>query len=159
MRPTGGRTVGRYNREMPVPDRLQNVVNAFRTAPKSLRLELLLEYADKVPDLPPRIAADPAALERVHECQTPFFLATEVDGAGAVELHFDAPEEAPTTRGFAGILSEGLSGAPAEDILGVPDDFYTDMGLAEVISPLRLRGMSAIMHRLKRQVMEETALR
>ena len=144
---------------MSVPDQLQHVVNAFRTAPKSLRLQLLLEYADKVPDLPPRIAANPGALERVNECQTPFFLATEVADDGTVALHFDAPEEAPTTRGFAGILSEGLSGAPAEDILGLPDDFYTGMGLAEVISPLRLRGMSAIVHRLKRQVMEETALR
>ena len=134
-------------------------MDAFRHAPKPLRLQLLLEYADKVPELPPRIADDRSTLERVHECQTPFFLATEVDADGVVALHFDAPEEAPTTRGFAGILSEGLAGESAEAILAVPDDFYTGMGLAEVISPLRLRGMSAIVHRLKRQVMAETALR
>lgn len=137
---------------MPLPERLQTVVDTFRRAPAPLRLQLLLEFARNVPELPQRLAGNRDALERVHECQTPFFLATEVAEDGTVELHFDAPEEAPTTRGFAGILSEGLSGAPADDILAVPDDFYTQMGLAEVISPLRLRGMSAIVHRLKRQI-------
>lgn len=139
---------------MSLPDRLQKVVDDFRAAPKPLRLQLLLEYARKVPDLPPELAEDPTRLERVHECQTPFFLATEVDDEGRVLLHFDAPEEAPTTRGFAGILSQGLAGEAVADVRRVPDDFYTDMGLAEVISPLRLRGMSAIVHRLKRQLAE-----
>jgi cysteine desulfuration protein SufE len=143
---------------MPLPDKLQHVVDDFRRAPKPLRLQLLLEYARKVPDLPPELAADPSSLERVHECQTPFFLATDVTDDGVVILHFDAPEEAPTTRGFAGILSEGLRGESAAAVAGVPDDFYTDMGLAEVISPLRLRGMSAIMHRLKRQLAERGAV-
>ena len=142
---------------MSLPASLQKVVDDFGRAPKPLRLQLLLEYAKKVPELPPELAADPDRLERVHECQTPFFLATDVDPAGGVVLHFDAPEEAPTTRGFAGILSVGLSGVPVAEVRGVPDDFYTAMGLAEVISPLRLRGMSAIVHRLKRQLAERDA--
>lgn len=139
---------------MSLPEQLVHVIDDFQRAPKPLRLQLLLEFARKVPDLPPHLAGNRAALERVHECQTPFFLATDVAEDDRVTLHFEAPEEAPTTRGFAGILSEGLGGQPVEAILAVPDDFYTRMGLAEVISPLRLRGMSAIMHRLKRQLAE-----
>ena len=88
------------------------------------------------------------------ECQTPFFLATEVDEDRHVHLFFDVPAEAPTTRGFAGILLEGFEGADADAILATPDDFYDELGLAEVISSLRLRGMSAILFRLKRQVRE-----
>ena len=38
------------------------------------------------------------------------------------------------------------------DILAVPDDFYTDLGLAALISPLRLRGMSAMLARIKRRL-------
>jgi cysteine desulfuration protein SufE len=93
-------------------------------------------------------------MEQVVECQTPFFLATQVDEDRTVHVFFDCPPEAPTTRGFAGLLSEGLEGATVEEVLDTPDDFYTRMGLAEAISSLRLRGMGAILHRLKRQVRE-----
>jgi cysteine desulfuration protein SufE len=65
----------------------------------------------------------------VVECQTPFFLATEVDDDERVTVWFDCPPEAPTTRGFAGVLSEGLSGATVEEVLAVPVDFHHDMGL------------------------------
>ncbi len=58
----------------------------------------------------------------------------------------------PTTRGFAAILATGLDGQSAEDILAVPDDFYTDLGLAKLISPLRLRGMSAMLARIKNRL-------
>lgn len=136
-----------------IPERLQAIIGAFKSAPKPLRLQLLLEYSRKVPPLPQALEGRRDQMEQVHECQTPFFVATSFAG-DTVTFHFDAPEEAPTTRGFAGILAEGLSGESAETVLATPDDFYLGMGLGEVISPLRLRGMSAIIGRLKRQVKE-----
>ena len=139
---------------MSVPEQLQSIVSTFRSAPKQLRLQLLLEYSKKVPPLPAELEGSRDQMEKVHECQTPFFIATEFPDENHVVFHFDAPPEAPTTRGFAGILSEGLSGLSSKQILETPDDFYMQMKLGEVISPLRLRGMSAIMGRLKRQVSE-----
>src|SRR5690554_2799707 len=100
-------------RVMDVPSSLQEIIDTFSAAPGQLRLPLLLEYAGKVPDLPERYA-DPSSMERVHECQTPFFLASELQEDGTVRFHFNAPEEAPTTRGFAGILHEGLQGLSPE---------------------------------------------
>jgi cysteine desulfuration protein SufE len=137
---------------MALPGRLQEIVDEFAGLPPELRLEALLDYSRRVPPLPPRLAGHRDAMEQVPECQTPFFLATEVGADDAVTIHFDAPPEAPTTRGFAGILSEGLNGAPAAEVLAVPNGFYSALGLDRVVSPLRLRGISAILARLKRQV-------
>jgi cysteine desulfuration protein SufE len=140
---------------MTLPPRLSKIVGRFARSPKELRVQALLQFANKVPPLPDDLAADPSALEQVHECQTPFFLATRVDAEGRVRLFFDAPAESPTVRGFAGILREGLEGERWELVLEVPADFYTGMGLEAVVSPLRLRGMGAILSRLKRQVREQ----
>lgn len=142
---------------MAAPEKLQRIVDLFADAPKDLRLQALLEYSRQVPPLPERLSGHRDAMEQVVECQTPFFLATEVADDQRVKLWFDVPQEAPTTRGFAGILASGLEGATAEEILATPDDFYDKMGLHEVISSLRMRGMSAILFRLKRQVREGLA--
>jgi cysteine desulfuration protein SufE len=152
-----GRLRYRGINETSTPPKLRRIVDLFSGAPKDLRLQALLEYSRKVPPLPEHLAGHRDRMEQVVECQTPFFLATEVDGDQRVHLFFDVPAEAPTTRGFAGILREGLDGARADEVLGTPDDFYEDLGLAEVISSLRLRGMSAILFRLKRQVRDHLA--
>ncbi|HVM04665.1 MAG TPA: SufE family protein [Acidimicrobiales bacterium] len=141
------------------PERLQRIVDLFAGAPKELRVQALLDYSRQLPPLPPHLAGNRQAMEQVPECQTPFFLATKVQDNGRVRLWFDVPAEAPTTRGFAGILAGGLDGATAEEVLATPNDFYTRMGLAEVISSLRLRGMGAILARLKRQVRDQVEAR
>jgi cysteine desulfuration protein SufE len=134
-----------------MPERLAEIVDEFVAAPRNVVLEMLLEFADAVPPLPGSLA-DHAGMEQVPECQTPFFLRAEIATDGTVTTWFDCPPEAPTTRAFAGILAEGLSGAGAEEVLAVPDDLYQRMRLAEAISPLRVRGGQAILARLKRQV-------
>ena len=133
-----------------LPPRLEQIVNLMKASPKQVRVEAMLDYANRIPPLPDGM--DSSELERVPECQSPFFVATELDGEGLVHLYFDAPREAPTVRGFAGILLDGLDGETSEVILDVPSDFYYDMGLEEVVTPLRLRGMGAILARIKRQV-------
>ena len=139
---------------MSLPARLERVVGEFAAAPMELRIELLVEYTDRVLPLPPHLADHRERLEQVRECQTPFFLATEVDAHDRVTVWFDCPPEAPTTRGFAGILTEGLTGATVDEVLAVPSDFHRALGFAGTISPLRLNGMDAIVTRVKRQVAE-----
>jgi cysteine desulfuration protein SufE len=136
---------------MDMPPKLAEIVEEFASAPRDVVLEMLLEYSDAVPALPEELAGH-AGMEQVPECQTPFFLHASVASDGTVATSFDCPPEAPTTRAFAGILAEGLAGATVAEVLAVPDDLYQRMGLAQVISPLRVRGGTAILARLKRQV-------
>lgn len=140
---------------MTIPQKLQKIVGRFSSAPRELRGQALLKYAQQVPALPPDLAEARDQMEQVHECQTPFFLETRVDEEGSVHLFFDCPPEAPTVRGFAGILLEGLEGEHYETILAVPNTFYSTMGLGEVVSPLRLRGMGAILARIKARLREK----
>lgn len=138
-----------------LPPKLQEIVSLFKSAPKALRLQALLEYSRKLPPLPAKYAEHPEFLKPVPECTSPFFLVTEQNEAGGIQLFFKVPEEAPTVRGYAGILHEALNGADPETILNVPDQFYMDMGLTELITPMRLRGMGAILMRLKNEVRGE----
>ena len=136
-----------------MPPKLAEIVDEFASAPREVVLEMLLEFSDAVPPLPSELAGH-TGMEQVPECQTQFFLAARVQPDRTVETFFDCPPEAPTTRAFAGILAEGLAGASSAEVLVVPDDLYARMGLAHAISPLRVRGGSAILARLKRQVAE-----
>ena len=132
--------------------RLQEIADDFNAMPEKDRLQLLLEFSRELPDLPERYTEQHDLLEPVPECQTPLFLAVEVDPDSAVHLFFDAPPEAPTTRGFAAILYAGLDGLSADDVLATPAEFSGQLGLQDLVSPLRLRGMAAMLGRIKRQI-------
>ncbi|MBZ4560139.1 cysteine desulfuration protein SufE [Mycobacterium avium subsp. hominissuis] len=137
---------------MSIPAPLAEVVSDFADVQGQDKLALLLEFANELPPLPPEL--EEAAMEPVPECQTPLFMHVDASDRNRVRLHFSAPAESPTTRGFAAILATGLDRQPAADILAVPEDFYDDLGLAALISPLRLRGLSAMLARIKRRLRE-----
>lgn len=133
-----------------LPAALAEVVSDFAEVQGQDKLQLLLEFANELPPLPADL--EEAAMEPVPECQSPLFLHVDADDRDHVRLYFSAPAEAPTTRGFAAILAAGLDDHTADEILAVPDDFYSDLGLAALISPLRLRGISAMLARIKRRL-------
>lgn len=133
-----------------------SLIEDFQQISVKDRLSLLLEFSENLPTLPSRYADHPDLLERVEECQSPVFLFVEVN-EGKVNLFFTAPEEAPTTRGFASILHAALDGLSIAEVLDADDDFPSKLGLSEAVSPLRMRGMRAMLARIKRQVREKSA--
>jgi cysteine desulfuration protein SufE len=132
----------------------ESLIEDFNSIGIKDRLNLLLEFSEGLPALPSRYADHPDLLERVEECQSPIFLFVEVND-GLVRLFFTAPEEAPTTRGFASILHAAMDGLTVEQTLAVDDDFPSKIGLTEAVSPLRIRGMRGMLARIKRQVREK----
>ncbi|GAB4400954.1 MAG: SufE family protein [Anaerolineales bacterium] len=135
---------------MTLPETLQTILDDFALCEGREKLELLLQYAESLPALPQRFAADRASMEQVHECMSPVFVAAERTPSGGMHYYFDVPPEAPTVRGFAAILGEGLNGQTPQTILQIPNDFFLQMGLEKVLSNQRLNGISAILAHLKR---------
>ncbi len=140
-----------------LPAKLAEIRTDFRELGVKDRLQLLLEFSNELPELPEQYLSHPDLLERVEECQSPVFIFVEVDDNQVVHLYATAPKEAPTTRGFASILVQGLAGLTVDEVLAVPDDYPSDLGLTEAVSPLRIRGMTALLGRTKRQIREKTA--
>lgn len=140
-----------------LPSRLAAISDDFLALSDSDRVQFLLEFALELPELPERYRDHPELFERVEECQSPVYIFVELDDADCVQVFATAPEQAPTTRGFASILATGLSGLPADEVLKVSDDFPNMLGLTKIISPLRLRGMGGMLRRIKRQVVEKSS--
>ena len=140
-----------------LPAALAEIRSDFRELDIKNRLQLLLEFSNELPELPEHYRDHPDLMERVEECQSPVFIFVEIDDAQIVHLWATAPKEAPTTRGFASILVQGLAGLTVDEVLAVPDDYPSDLGLTEAVSPLRIRGMTALLGRTKRQIREKIA--
>ena len=134
----------------------QEVIGSFNDVPDSQKLELLLEYANALPDLPAHYAEHPDLLERVEECQSPVYLFVEITG-NVASIFLTAPMEAPTTRGFASVLQIALDQQTPEDVLNFDDTFVSSLGLTSLVSPLRIRGMHGMLNRIKRQVREKSS--
>ncbi|MEO5920734.1 MAG: SufE family protein [Pseudolysinimonas sp.] len=140
-----------------LPEELAGIREDFLALEQRERLQLLLEFSNSLPDLPERYIDHPDLLERVEECQSPVFIFVEVDEASIVHVFVTAPREAPTTRGFASILAAGLKDLTVDEVLAVPADYPLTIGLTEAVSPLRIRGMMALLGRIQRQVREKSA--
>lgn len=138
--------------EAALPDRLAEIRDEFLELPEPDRLQLLLEYSYELPPIPAEFEGHPELLERVVECQSPVFIVVDVADDGIVAMHATAPPEAPTTRGFASILAQGLTGLSTAEVLAVPGDYPQTLGLTRVVSPLRISGMTGMLLRAQRQV-------
>jgi cysteine desulfuration protein SufE len=142
-----------------MPEFLDEIAQDFAALSARDRLTLLLDFSDGLPELPVRYLGHVELLARVEQCQSPLFLVVEAEGAqsavtspeATVHLFFQAPPEAPTTRGFAGILYEGLDGLTVGEVLAVPDDAPYRFGLGEAVSPCDC-GAVAMLGRIKPQV-------
>lgn len=133
-------------------ERVESIAGEFAELEPRERLELLLEFAEKLPPLPERYQAQrDAGLNRVQECQTPVFLWTEVDQDG-VHVYADVAPEAPTVKGFVSLLAEIFSGATPEEVLSCEPNLVNRFGLAESLGMVRMRGLQSIAHYIRQKV-------
>ena len=139
---------------MPVPARLQEIVDDFASMSREEKLETLLAYAETFPELPERVKARFNEMENVPECMTPVRVLAEKQGDGGLVYHFDIPPQSPTVRGLASLLASGLNGSQPEEIIGVPADFYLPMNLQEAVTQQRITGFMGVLAHMKHIALE-----
>lgn len=138
--------------------KLDALLELFQETEPADRLELLLDFAERLPPLPPEyVPLRDAGLGMVHECQSPVFFLPEVQN-GRVRIYADVPREAPTPRAFTAMLVEAFDGEPPEAVLEAPEDLLYRLGIAPLLGMQRLRGLTAIYQKLRREVAEKAGL-
>ncbi|MEX2315592.1 MAG: SufE family protein [Pirellulales bacterium] len=139
-------------------ERIEQVAGEFAELEPRERLELLLEFAEKLPPLPARYQAErDAGLNRVHECQTPVFLWTEIEN-GRVQIYADVAPEAPTVKGFVSVLAELFCGADPREVLSIKPNLVQRLGLVESLGMVRMRGLHAIFHHIRQKIAASAAV-
>ena len=138
-------------------ERLDEIAAEFADLEPRERLELLLDFAEHLPKVPEALLADrDTGDHRVHECMTPVYLWV-VPENGQVRIHAEVAEEAPTVKGFVGILADAFSGAAPDEVLSVSPDILRRLGLIEALGMVRMRGLSAIFNRIRQAVVKMAA--
>lgn len=135
---------------------LEGIVRDLRESDRQERIELLLDLAKNLKPLPARLESLRDEAHRVPECQSPVFLFTELNRE-RLELHADAPIEAPTVRGFVALLIEGLDGCTVKELLEVPVDLIDRSGMTELLGMQRRSGLAAVLQQLKRSAVKAAA--
>lgn len=137
-----------------IPPRLQEIIDDFGWCEGREKLELLLEFSERLLPLPEWLHDQRDAMEPVPECMTPVFVHAETQD-GRMKFYFDVPPESPTVRGYAAIMAEGAAGAAPEEILSIPNDFFLKMGLQQVLTHQRMSGLASILAHMKRLAARE----
>jgi cysteine desulfuration protein SufE len=137
-----------------IPLPLAEIIDNFRLCDGREKLELLLQYSERMPPLPEWLVTSHDKMDEVPECMTPVFVYADMH-KHKMSFYFDVPPQSPTVRGFAAILGEGLQGATPEQVLTLPGDFFQEMGLHQVLTHQRLNGMSAILAHMKQLALRE----
>jgi cysteine desulfuration protein SufE len=139
---------------MPLPPKLQEIVDDFASMTREEKLETLIAYAESFPPLPDWLKEKRDSMEPVPECMTPVFLFAEKQPNGSVYFYVDVPAQSPTVRGLSSILFNGLNGCTPEEIISVPGDFFLPMNLQEAVSQQRINGFTGVLAHMKQEAVK-----
>jgi cysteine desulfuration protein SufE len=131
-----------------LPKKLAEIVDDFNLLVGREKLEHLLYFAENFPELPQGIEIIKDEDHQIHECMTPVFIESRIVD-GKMRFYFDVPEESPTVRGYASLMHQGTYDVTPEQVLAIPNDFYTKMDLQGVISGQRINGLTGLLRQMK----------
>jgi cysteine desulfuration protein SufE len=138
-----------------IPPGIQKILKRFSTLTPEMARQALVQYSNRLPDVPERFRSLDREQYAVHECMTPVAIYPEmVDGN--MYYYADVPKGAPTIRALLSMLFEALNGQPPAATLAIPPDFVRQV-MEKIGLGTREIGLSAMVDRLKRAAREAEA--
>ncbi len=131
-----------------IPPGIAKLLRRFGTLTPDMKRQALVQYANRLPDLPERFQSLDPEQYRVHECMTPVSLYPEIV-EGKMFFHARVPREAPTIRALLAMLFEALNGQPPETTLAIPATFVREV-MDKIGLGTREAGLNAMVARLQR---------
>jgi cysteine desulfuration protein SufE len=137
---------------------LDNIIEEFQSIDEDFRLELLLDYSEKLPPLPQELQENKQKeMEQVPECQTPVYLYIRIEN-DTIQIFAEVAPESPTVRGMVSILVHALQGNTMQTVENIPFDLTYKLGLAHKIGAMRTHGINAIVQRIKEQIKKQSRM-
>ena len=133
----------------PIPPKLAELLDEFvDITDRYERYDILTEFADAFRPVPEHIARPPYPQDHlVPYCESQMYFWARPDGEHAFKFYF-ASENAQSisARAMAAILDETCSGAPAWQVVHIPDDlpqrlFGKDLAMGRTLGLVSLVGM------------------
>ena len=108
----------------PGPAALADLVADFEFVDRSLRAEMLIEYADRFRDVAPDIATRPFdERNRAPRCESDAFVFPIERPDGTLDFHFAVENpQGLSAKAWAVILAETCNGQPLEEVAAIPQD-------------------------------------
>lgn len=131
-----------------IPPGIEKILKRFATLSPDMTRQALVQYANRLPDLPERFKGLDREQYAVHECQTPVAIYPEVVD-GKMFFHADVPQSAPTIRALLAMIFEAVNDEPPETVLAIPNDFVRQV-MDKLGLGTREVGLNAMLDRLRR---------
>lgn len=133
-------------------NKLDEICEKFQLLDDEFKLEMLLDYAERLPALPEKYKNVKNKIQyRIAECQTPVYIWVSLRG-GRVHIDADVAPEAPTVKGFVSILVHAFEGVTPEDVKASPNDILHRLGLVPILGMTRMHGLTSTLYRIRNEV-------
>lgn len=131
-----------------IPAEIQKILDRFQKLTPDMTRQALVQYANRLPDLPERFQGLDREQYAVHECMTPVAIFPEVVD-GKMYYYADVPRSAPTIRALLAMIFEAVNGRPPQTVLAIPNDFVRTV-MDKLGLGTREIGLNAMIERLRR---------
>jgi cysteine desulfuration protein SufE len=135
-----------------LPEALDRILKRFqRLSDPKQRYEQLILYGQKLPKF---ADSDRTPENKVSGCVSQVFITAQLNEQN--QVIFAGDSDGLISKGFAGLLINGLNHASPEEILNLSPEFIKETGLMVSLTPSRANGFFSVFKNMQAKVRELT---